>query len=213
MSELDESFAQLLGRQPSDIERQQLYRVRDALGLKNNDALWLVLMALQHYQTQYIQIPAAIAKSAESTLNDFKETANSVLSAATGAAKADLAKAVAIAAKDVACSTSRKQMWQWASGCFVLVVVCLSLLSWYVHSMAYQSGFNSGYGVGYAEAKDEKAAAAWANTPEGKLAYRLAQAGNIRNLAHCDLPGWYAENGNCFAKAAPTGSLYGWRLP
>jgi hypothetical protein len=41
MSELDDSFAKLLGRQPSDAERQQLYTVRDALGLKNNDALWL----------------------------------------------------------------------------------------------------------------------------------------------------------------------------
>ena len=53
MSDLDDSFAKLLGRQPSDAERQSLYRVRDALGLKNNDALWLVLMALQHYQGQY----------------------------------------------------------------------------------------------------------------------------------------------------------------
>ena len=39
MSDLDDSFAKLLGRQPSDAERQNLYRVRDALGLKNNDAL------------------------------------------------------------------------------------------------------------------------------------------------------------------------------
>ena len=33
MSDLDDSFAKLLGRQPSDAERQSLYRVRDALGL------------------------------------------------------------------------------------------------------------------------------------------------------------------------------------
>ena len=38
-SSLDDSFAKLLGRQPSDAERQQLYRVRDALELKNNDAV------------------------------------------------------------------------------------------------------------------------------------------------------------------------------
>ena len=34
MSDPDDSFAKLLGRQPSDAERQSLYRVRDALGLK-----------------------------------------------------------------------------------------------------------------------------------------------------------------------------------
>ena len=68
MSDLDDSFAKLLGRQPSDAERQSLYRVRDALCLKNNDALWLVLMALQHYQGQYEKFPQAIAQAAKDTL-------------------------------------------------------------------------------------------------------------------------------------------------
>ena len=31
----------------------QLFAVRDALGLQNNDALWLVLMALEHYRDLY----------------------------------------------------------------------------------------------------------------------------------------------------------------
>ena len=36
MSELDDSFARLLGRQPTDAERQQvLYRVKDALELRH----------------------------------------------------------------------------------------------------------------------------------------------------------------------------------
>jgi len=65
MSDLDDSFAKLLGRQPSDKERQELYRVRDALGMKNNDALWLVLMALQHYEGLYASIPASIRDAAQ----------------------------------------------------------------------------------------------------------------------------------------------------
>ena len=94
MSELDDSFAKLLGRQPSDAERQQLYTVRDALGLKNNDALWLVLMALQHYQDEYERFPNAIALAAKETLADFKATADTLIMASVAAAKADLAKAV-----------------------------------------------------------------------------------------------------------------------
>jgi len=65
MSELEQSFAKLLGRQPSDAERQRLYQVRDALGLKNNDALWLVLMALEHYQNLYESIPERIEEAAK----------------------------------------------------------------------------------------------------------------------------------------------------
>ena len=98
MSDLDDSFAKLLGRQPSDAERQSLYRVRDALGLKNNDALWLVLMALQHYQGQYEKFPQAIAQAAKDTLVNFKVTADATVKASAEAAKADLAQAVAAAA-------------------------------------------------------------------------------------------------------------------
>ena len=91
---LDESFAKLLGRQPSDTERQQLYRVRDALQLKNNDALWLVLMALQYYQDQYERFPEAIALAASETLAGFKDTADSMILASAEATKADLPSAL-----------------------------------------------------------------------------------------------------------------------
>jgi len=217
MSELDDSFAKLLGRQPSDAERQQLYTVRDALGLKNNDALWLVLMALQHYQDQYERFPKAIALAARETLASFKETADTMILASAEATKADLAKAVVKTAQDVANYTAQKQMWQWAAGCLAVAFLAFGLFGWYLHSKAYDAGYNSGYGVGYAEAKDEKAAAAWANTPEGKAAYRLAQAGSIGSLIHCNQPGWKSANGICypssFTKRNGSTEIYGWRLP
>lgn len=216
MSELDDSFAKLLDRQPTDAERQQLYKVRDALGLKNNDALWLVLMALQYYQDQYEQFPNAMALAAEETLSRFKETADTMILASAEATKADLAKAVAKAAQEVANHTAKKQMWQWAAGCMALTFMVFGLFGWYLHSKAYQAGYHSGYGIGYAEAKNEKAAAAWANTPEGKGAYRLAQAGSISALIHCNYPGWKAENGICHPHSVmgKDGSsiIYGWRL-
>ena len=217
MSELDDSFAKLLGRQPSDAERQQLYTVRDALGLKNNDALWLVLMALQHYQDQYERFPNAIALAAKETLANFKATADATVKASAEAAKADLAQAVALAAREVAYHTSAKQMWQWAGGCIAVAFLCVGIFGWYMHSNAHDDGYNSGYGVGYSEARDEKAAAAWANTPEGKAAYRLAQAGSIGSLIHCNQPGWKIENGLCYphyvTKKNGSAEIYGWRLP
>ena len=46
---------QLLGREPSGPELAEFVRVRDALGLRDNDALWLVLLALQHQRRQLEQ--------------------------------------------------------------------------------------------------------------------------------------------------------------
>ncbi|MGZ5030862.1 MAG: DUF6753 family protein [Methylobacter sp.] len=210
---LDDSFAKLLGRQPTDTDRQQLYRVRDALGLKNNDALWLVLMAQQYYQNQYEQFPQAIALAAGKILEQFKETADSTLNASVEAAKADLAKAIATTARDVASQTSRKQMFQWAAICFVSVCLSVGGLGWYIHNQAYKAGFSSGYGSAYAEAKDEKAAAAWANTPQGKLAYKLAQTSTFSNLVYCNNPGWRIENNACYPHQEKNNSPYGWWLP
>lgn len=44
---------QLLGREPSGPELAEFVRVRDALGLRDNDALWLVLLALQHQRQAF----------------------------------------------------------------------------------------------------------------------------------------------------------------
>jgi hypothetical protein len=212
-NDLDESFAKLLGRQPSDAERQKLYVVKDALGLKTNDALWLVLMALQHYQTQYEAMPAAIAQAAKETLTNLKNSADATMQASAEAAKADLAEAVANAAQKVAVDTSRKQMWKWAAGCIAVTFVSFGLFGAFVYDKTYTAGVNSGYGMGYNEAKDEKAAAAWANTPQGRLAYRFAQTGSLDSLVKCDRPGWTEKKGVCFPYQASDGKTYGWTIP
>lgn len=213
MSELEESFAKLLGRQPSDADRQRLYRVRDALGLKNNDALWLVLMALDHYQGQYENFPIRIEKAAQNILGSFKSTAEATVQASVEAAKADLAKAVADSAEKVAKQVAGKQRLQWIAGSMAVVALCLGGVFWYAHSTAYDAGFNSGFGLGYSEAKDEKAAAAWANTHEGKLAYRFAQSGELQKLAKCQGKGWKAEKSNCYPHPVEGEGTYGWRMP
>lgn len=98
MSELDESFSKLLGRQPSDTDRQNLYRVRDALELKNNDALWLVLMALQSYDEMYKAIPAAISKAALNAANGSAVQAQAQVNSAVAALVPTVEKAVEQAA-------------------------------------------------------------------------------------------------------------------
>jgi hypothetical protein len=74
-----------------------------------------------------------------------------------------------------------------------------------------RSGFDAGRVDGYSAARDENAAAAWANTPEGQLAYGLAKAGSIRDLATCSGRGWKREANLCFPRP-DRGNSFGWRL-
>jgi len=116
MSNLDESFAKLLGRQPSDAERQRLYQVRDALGLRNNDALWLILMALEHYEQLYAGIPERIEEAA-------KKAARS----AAAQAQADVNSAIASLIPTV--ESAVRQGARWALAQESLVRSTLTLIA------------------------------------------------------------------------------------
>lgn len=59
---VDDVFARVIGRQASEEERERLYRLRDALGLKDNDAFWSIVMALEHYDAFFRQYPAQLAE-------------------------------------------------------------------------------------------------------------------------------------------------------
>ena len=58
---VEDTFAKLVGRQASEAERTRLYRLRDALGLRDNDAFWSIVMALEHYDAFFRQYPAQLA--------------------------------------------------------------------------------------------------------------------------------------------------------
>lgn len=208
MSDLSTSFEKLLGRQPTDAEVHKLYRVRDALELKNNDALWLVLMALQHYETSYEQMPKAIEAAAASVLTKVKTTADTTMKASAESFKADMARAVASVAQDVARDTSRKQMWQWAGGAVGVAFLTLGLVGW----GAFTKGAESGRAEAYRQVQDEKAVSAWANTPQGQAAYRLAQAGDLDLLVDCSADGWKIEKKVCFPKVDANNMVHGWHL-
>lgn len=61
---IETAFARLLGRQPTDAERVRLYRIKDAIGLSDNDALWSIIFALEHYQALYEDLPRRIHETA-----------------------------------------------------------------------------------------------------------------------------------------------------
>ncbi len=62
---VEEAFAKVVGRQASEEERARLYRLRDALGLHDNDAFWSIVMALEHYDSFFRRYPAELAEYTE----------------------------------------------------------------------------------------------------------------------------------------------------
>jgi hypothetical protein len=81
--------------------------------------------------------------------------------------------------------------------------------------LSFQMGKKTGLQIGYSNAADEKSAASWANTTEGKEARKLADLGSIDHLSNCDRPGWIVvEKGEgkiCSPQKGEEG-LFGWRI-
>ena len=73
------------------------------------------------------------------------------------------------------------------------------------------AGIASGEREGYDKARDEKAASAWANTPEGPLGYSLAQAGSLRDLATCSGKAFVRRGTACFIRSGRE-AIFGWKL-
>src|SRR5579863_4823803 len=212
MSELDDNFTQLLGRRPTDKEIQALYRVRDALKLKATDAVWLLLMVLQHYETLYETFPARIAEAAREATLTARETALAQAKAVGERTRAALAEAVREAAVASARRAAGAQLWKWVSIAATVATLSISFIGWSLFGRGERAGLAAGWATATKQCATAVAAASWANTPEGQLAYRLAQAGSLRDLATCSGRGWTAKNGTCFAQPEH-GRVQGWRLP
>jgi hypothetical protein len=83
---LDEAFAKVVGRQASEQERERLYRLREALGLRDNDAFWSIVMALEYYDAFFRQYPAQLAEETARCIESAR--AAFALAAAQEAARA-----------------------------------------------------------------------------------------------------------------------------
>lgn len=113
-ADVSPAFEKLLGRAATETEREQLRKIRDALGLRDNDALWSVLFALQYYDSLYRQFPKAIAAEAGRVLSECRAASEASARASIEDARADLAKAIAITAQGMARPITRRQQLQWA---------------------------------------------------------------------------------------------------
>lgn len=204
-----EAFEAVWRRKATPEEAARLRRVQDILGVRENDAIMVVMLALEHYQGLYSAMPGRIEEASRAAVGEVLESAERIANAAVRIAHNDLADHLGEAVNQVAANAARKQQWRWLGAGIGIAAIGFLLTGW----LAFQHGKEAGLGSGYAAARHEFAAASWANTPEGQLAYRLALAGSLQQVARCTQPGWKVSKGACLPLANSDGTTYGWVMP
>jgi hypothetical protein len=213
MGDLDDSFAVLLGRLPTDKEKQNLYRVRDALNLKATDSFWVLFMVLEHYQTLYGEIPARIASAVQAVTKAVRATAEAEARAVHEQTKRALAEAVRQSAVAAAKNVARGTVAKWVSIGVGVIVVALVLVGWSEAVRGRREGQAVGERVAVKACGSLVEASSWVNTPEGRLAYELAKVGGLGEVGWCSGRGMVPRDGWCTVPSERGKPLARWPLP
>jgi len=133
------------------------------------------------------------------------------------ATKAETAAANARQAAERLEATSRQEARSAASWAVLGAVAGILGAGGGGYWLGHASGQENGLADGYRAALDQNAAASWANTPTGRLALALDQAGSLDQVARCNGQGWTSavQNGRkvCYPNASAGKAAGGWYLP
>lgn len=203
------AFEAAFQRKPTQEEVDRLVRVMNVLDVRENDAIMVLMIVLEFYNGLYSSMPGRIEVAAKTAVRETQETTRRVAATAAQLAHSDLVEQLGKAVNQVASDTAKKQQWKALAIGIGAASISLLITGW----MAFDQGKEAGYGAAIKVARNESAAATWANTPEGQLAYRLALVGSLQQVARCSAPGWKVKNGACLPYPDADGSLHGWALP
>jgi hypothetical protein len=209
LTDLRTAIREIGGKEPTPEQIQRIQAIAHSLGIAMNDPMLAILTALECYYGAFSAFPEKAQLAANAAAESAERQAKVTVDRAVREAIAsDLQPAASQALEAVAHQVSGKRMFQWGAGAIIVASLCVAFTA----LLAYTGGWNVGKAAGYEQAREEKAAASWASTPQGKQAYHLAQAGSLDALVKCSYPGWQQEKGNCIPYAAKDRQTYGWKL-
>jgi hypothetical protein len=194
----EEAFAKLLGRQATDKERERLYRVRDALGMRENDAFWYIVMILEFYDSLYLSYPARMTEAAEVAI----ERARGAFEAA---AVAETARVRGLLADEVARRAAAKPGME-LGGVLALAGAALAIVVLF-GALCVSAGWalgSQGGGGGLEGSVGGPLMARVLSVPAGWMAFALVLPG----LVHVGRLGWRLTRGG----ATPAERVGGWGL-
>lgn len=214
MADLKKAIGLISGSTPTQEQMNRVSAIAHALDIANNDAMLPILIALDTYHGVFSNWPKKSAEEASRMAAWSANEAKAGIDRAIAGAIQTMAPTAAKALENIAADVAGKEKVIWVAVSIAVAAMFLCLFGLFINNNGFQNGFSAGKESGYSAARQEKATAAWANTPEGKLAFQLAQAGSITALATCDeARGWVLNSHNvCHVKRTKTGVDYGWKI-
>lgn len=201
MKVIVDNYQAILGRPPSRGEMERLERIASAMGLRDNDALWFLLIVFEDYDRRYRRVPARIEDALTKAVSSLRDSADRETRAAAARAVESMARETARIGQEIAAKTAGRDRLRWLS---IMAIVCTIALL-----VTGTGAYYAGHKTGAAVASD---AAAWALSNEGRQARALAKTGSLPILSGCLGDGWRIETfeGRAVCRAEQN---TGWYIP
>lgn len=230
------NFLHIVGREPKANELAHISGLIKVNNVRDDDAFLTVIVinyannianneaikkgedtiksVLEHGNNEYNN---AINKAIRSVEIQANETVNNVVSKSINTIAETASKELAKSANNV----NKLAVLEWSV--ILITIVIMSHVSIYflvtkTESERISMAWSQGYEKGLIESKDDSIRQAWANTPQGKKAYKMDINGSLSLILTCSADGWKKEkkkNGDkiCVPYAANKETHYGWLLP
>ncbi len=180
----EQALQVLVGREPTPEEMSKFHRIKETLGLADQDVVWTFLLAFGHYEILYEQIPERIASTTKDLLADMKVNAESIASAAErkmcNTVEANVAETVR-KLSDAVIDTGQKL----AASNYRRVMMIAVAASIGIAAILIVSSIWFGYRLGQ---KSTQTDVAWLNSPQGQAAKQFSRINDVGGMLSCPAP-------------------------
>lgn len=211
MTPIEQALATLVGREPTAEEVAKFYKIKEACGFSDHDAVWALLVAFGHFEILYGEIPEKITRKTHELIAEHKIALEATAHAYEKLVKANLVEAVAQTSRDMASQvihTATAMTLQGSRRKFlVALVVSLGLTSACIAGV--------GWGAYTLGTKAAAADAAWLQTREGDAAKKLAKVNNLSAMLDCPSDFQKRQDGDglyCIPYDTKANRNWGWRI-
>ena len=201
---LEELYRELHGEPMPDEVHVRLLKIEKAMGIRDNDALWSILLAMDYYYRLYFEFPERIKGKTKEALEEIRKAHQPTINASVQAireAEAQARNSLAQTVPDIvdrAIKKTRSETLEYA--------LKLKARKWIVLGLTVGIvGFSAVGWLAYDQGKSEGYAEA------------LPVAGFIGHFVNCDEPGWRIvtlKGGDKICEPDPDSDnrIYGWKI-
>lgn len=205
MGDIRNGMKTISGNEPTAAQIARVTSIAHDFDIPKNDALFPLFVALDQYHGVFGELPEKMRLAADAVAKEAAENTKHQVNLGLVEAIHKMGPQIGDALVDHAKALNQVDRAKWVGGAVVVVVAAFAAFGWITHATGYSSGFEVGQAAGHAAAADEKAMAAWANTPQGRMAYELAKNGTLEMVGNCNGRGWELSQGLCTPKSYTEG--------